>query len=172
MCSRVDYSLSSASPCPISKPRPIPSWTMPHARGYCVCLARVLDHSSRYARAAHCLRGANRLCLERAPHKNKDYCANQHDRFVDAPVHGCDAGFYEIVAWWGLKSRRPILVVGLPRSGATLVEQVRAATAASMGPAIRELSGRSPKRFLPRLAVQNHGLAGLFAAQRSGGAKV
>jgi tetratricopeptide (TPR) repeat protein len=88
-------------------------------------LAHVLDAGGDYARAADCLRRANALALELARGR-RDYSPAEHERFVDGLLRGFDATFFARTRGWGLDTRRPVFIFGLPRSGTTLVEQVLA----------------------------------------------
>jgi tetratricopeptide (TPR) repeat protein len=83
-------------------------------------LAHVMDARGDYARAADCLRQANALALG----LKRKYVPADHDRFVDNMVASFGADFFQRTAGWGIASRRPIFVFGLPRSGTTLIEQI------------------------------------------------
>jgi tetratricopeptide (TPR) repeat protein len=87
-------------------------------------LAHVLDAKGNYARAADCLRQANALSLEMARQQKRDCAPAEHERFVDSLVAAFGADFVERAAGWGIESRRPVFVFGLPRSGTTLIEQI------------------------------------------------
>ncbi len=89
-------------------------------------LAHVLDADKDFARAADCLRQANALSLQRACHRRKGYAPNDHERFVDKLLQISDAHFFTRTRGGGSSSRRPVFVLGLPRSGTTLIEQVLA----------------------------------------------
>lgn len=88
-------------------------------------LAHVLDGRGDYARAAECSRQANALTLEldRAP---RPYVPADHARFVDNVRQEIGGDFFARTAGGGLPTRRPVFIIGLPRSGTTLVEQVLA----------------------------------------------
>ncbi|MEI9889310.1 MAG: sulfotransferase [Caulobacteraceae bacterium] len=70
----------------------------------------------------------------------------------------CDAGFFEARAGWGDPSSDPIFVLGLPRSGSTLIEQILASHSQVEGtqelPDIQgiviDLQGRDPDLDNPR----------------------
>ncbi|HQU41307.1 MAG TPA: hypothetical protein PK867_00785, partial [Pirellulales bacterium] len=57
-------------------------------------LAHVLDARGEYRRAADCLRQANALALEQATQRHRAYEPQEHDRFVDSLLAGCDAAFF------------------------------------------------------------------------------
>jgi tetratricopeptide (TPR) repeat protein len=88
-------------------------------------LAHVLDARGDFDRAAECLRQANAMTLELA-RERRDYNSEEHQKFVDRLLAGCDREFFRRLAGAGSDSRRPVFVFGLPRSGTTLVEQVLA----------------------------------------------
>jgi tetratricopeptide (TPR) repeat protein len=89
-------------------------------------LAHVLDARGDYAEAAECLRQANAasLALDRA--RQRAYTPADHERFVDGLLAGFTPEFFARTAGAGTRTRRPIFVFGLPRSGTTLIEQVLA----------------------------------------------
>ena len=88
-------------------------------------LAHVLDAQGNYARAADCLRQANALTLE-MQRGTRRYNPADHDRFVDNLMRLFSRDFFARMADMGLKTRRPVFIFGLPRSGTTLLEQVLA----------------------------------------------
>lgn len=88
-------------------------------------LAHVLDARGDFARAAESLREANALQLE-VRHGRHDYSAEQHDRFVDDCRQVFHRDFFAEMAHAGSETRGPVFIIGLPRSGTTLVEQVLA----------------------------------------------
>jgi tetratricopeptide (TPR) repeat protein len=87
--------------------------------------AVILDARGDYPGAAACARRANALNLEMA-RGQRAYCPDVHEQYVDHLVHGFGAEFFDRAAGAGLETRRPIFIVGLPRSGTTLLEQVLA----------------------------------------------
>ncbi len=88
-------------------------------------LAHALDARGDYARAADCLRQANGLALELGKGR-REYSPAEHEQFVDGLVRMFDGDFFARLAGAGSDTRRPVFVVGLPRSGTTLIEQVLA----------------------------------------------
>lgn len=89
-------------------------------------LAHVLDGVRDFARATSCLREANALMLEVRRAEGLVYHLEDHDQFVERLIRTFDEDFSRRVAGLGLETRRPIFVMGLPRSGTTLVEQILA----------------------------------------------
>ncbi len=88
-------------------------------------LAHVLDARGDYDRAAASLCEANALSLELARGR-RDYVPADHERFMDGLEEAFSAEFFKRTNGAGVDSRRPVFIVGLPRSGTTLVEQVLA----------------------------------------------
>jgi tetratricopeptide (TPR) repeat protein len=88
-------------------------------------LAQALDARGEYARAAACLREAHSLSAGLARGELR-FRPEDLDRFVDLAVAAFDREFFAKAAGAGLDTRLPVFVVGLPRSGTTLIEQVLA----------------------------------------------
>jgi tetratricopeptide (TPR) repeat protein len=89
-------------------------------------LAQVHDARGGYAEAAELLRQANALALAVARQRGQGYDPAEHARFVTGMMATCTPAFFERVRGFGLQSERPIFIVGLPRSGTTLTEQILA----------------------------------------------
>ena len=88
-------------------------------------LAHVLDARGEFDRAAASLREANALSLNLAKGR-REYVPADHERFMDGLEDVFTTEFFERTTRAGVGSRRPVFIVGLPRSGTTLVEQVLA----------------------------------------------
>jgi Sulfotransferase family len=56
----------------------------------------------------------------------REYSPALHEQIVDNVISEFDSGFFDRVRGWGNPTRKPVFVVGLPRSGTTLIEQVLA----------------------------------------------
>jgi tetratricopeptide (TPR) repeat protein len=89
-------------------------------------LAHVLDARGAYQEAAESLRQANALALARAQKRGQGYDPAAHAHFVAQMIAVCSPAFFERVCGFGSDSARPIFIVGLPRSGTTLTEQILA----------------------------------------------
>jgi tetratricopeptide (TPR) repeat protein len=89
-------------------------------------LAHVLDGRKEYSDAAqHALR-ANGLTLARRKLRGQAYDPVAHSQFVDRVLATFTQDYFERVRGFGADSERPVFIVGLPRSGTTLTEQVLA----------------------------------------------
>jgi hypothetical protein len=80
---------------------------------------------------------------------------DDHERLVDRLIGAFDEDFIRRTAGLGIATRRPVFVVGLPRSGSTLVEQVLASHSRVYGAGER-LFGRRSFENLPT-AMGRHG---------------
>jgi len=96
-------------------------------------LAQVLDARGAYDEAAESLRQANALGLAGARKRGQGYDPAEHARFVAGMMAVCTPAFFERIRGFGLDSERPIFIVGLPRSGTTLTEQILASHAQVFG---------------------------------------
>jgi tetratricopeptide (TPR) repeat protein len=88
-------------------------------------LAHVLDARAQYPRAARCLEEANALILE-STRGRREYHPASHQQFVEDLIQAFDPSFFARTAGLGHGTKRPVFIVGLPRSGTTLLEQVLA----------------------------------------------
>jgi len=110
-------------------------------------IAHVLDARGEYARAASCLREANASTLESRRAEGVVYRPDDHERLVGRLTRAFDRDFFLRTAGLGLETRRPIFVVGLPRSGTTLVEQILASHPRVFGAGERLFGRRSFERM-------------------------
>jgi len=89
-------------------------------------LAHVLDARGEYAEAAEHVDRGNSLQLSERRKCGQEYDPREHELFVTRMIKVCTPDFFERIRGFGLDSELPVFVVGLPRSGTTLVEQVLA----------------------------------------------
>jgi tetratricopeptide (TPR) repeat protein len=89
-------------------------------------LANVCDAHGRYAEAAACAREANALALAQFERRNMVHDPAEHERFVSELIEAFEPALFRRLANAGLETRRPVFIVGLPRSGTTLIEQILA----------------------------------------------
>ncbi len=89
-------------------------------------IAHALDATGAYAEAAEHLRRANALCLALWQKQGMSYEPRAHSRFVDDLIGAFTPEFFARVRGFGLDTEVPVFIVGLPRSGTTLTEQILA----------------------------------------------
>jgi hypothetical protein len=89
-------------------------------------LASVLDDRRMYSAAALHLKSANRLQAESAGARGQTYDPDQHSQYIDLMIAAFTAEFLDERRGWGIPDPRPVFVLGLPRSGTSLVEQILA----------------------------------------------
>lgn len=89
-------------------------------------LAHVLDAQGSFAEAAEHLQKSNAQRLVELANRGKSFDPAKHIHFVDSLIATFTADFFGRVHGFGLETQRPVFIVGLPRSGTTLVEQVLA----------------------------------------------
>jgi tetratricopeptide (TPR) repeat protein len=89
-------------------------------------LAQVLDARGAHDESAESLRHANALARAGAQKRGQGYDPEAHARFVAQMITVCSPSFFEPARGIGVDSERPIFIVGLPRSGTTLTEQILA----------------------------------------------
>ncbi len=89
-------------------------------------LAKTLDGIGRYDEAAALLRQANAERAAWLVRCGRLYDPDQHERLVTGLIASFDADFFQRVHGWGVNDETPVFVVGLPRSGTTLTEQILA----------------------------------------------
>ncbi len=113
-------------------------------------LAQVLDARGDYEQAADQLRQANALCLVNLRKRGQGYDPADHATFVTGLMAAFSPAFFERVRGFGLDSERPLFIVGLPRSGTTLVEQILASHSQVFGAGELRLA-REAFESLPRV---------------------
>jgi tetratricopeptide (TPR) repeat protein len=89
-------------------------------------LAQVLDARKAYDEAGEHLLQANRISAEEWSKRGQGYDPVLHSRFVDRMIATFTPAFFQRVRDFGVNSERPVFIVGLPRSGTTLTEQILA----------------------------------------------
>jgi tetratricopeptide (TPR) repeat protein len=89
-------------------------------------LASVWDGRRTYSRAAQCAREANELTRAELERRDRSYQPDEHERLVSGLIGSVDRPFFAKHARAGFDTKRPVFIVGLPRSGTTLIEQILA----------------------------------------------
>jgi len=88
-------------------------------------LGQVYEARGEHSRAVSCLREANALNLALTP-SHLCFQPAEHGRFVDGLIRAFGPDFFSRTAGAGLNTKRLVFIVGLPRSGTTLLEQILA----------------------------------------------
>ncbi|HEY7330295.1 MAG TPA: tetratricopeptide repeat protein [Gemmataceae bacterium] len=89
-------------------------------------LAQVLDSRKEYAESAERLCAANALAKDAWQKRGDTYDPVRHSEFISEMIANCTSEFFERLRGLGSDSERPVFIVGLPRSGTTLIEQILA----------------------------------------------
>jgi len=89
-------------------------------------LAHTLDARGDYDKAGAYLAEANAIRKEEWEKRGKSYDPQDHAAHIDSIIATFTPEFFSRTQNFGVDSTRPLFVLGLPRSGTTLVEQVLA----------------------------------------------
>ena len=89
-------------------------------------LAGADDVRGEFDRAANLTAQANTLQQADFRKRGMDYDPEAHQAFVDRLITTFTPEFFTRMSGSGLETKRPVFVVGMPRSGTTLVEQILA----------------------------------------------
>jgi tetratricopeptide (TPR) repeat protein len=89
-------------------------------------LAQVLDAEGAFDRSAALTLQANALQLADFQRRGKGYDPDTHHAFVEQLIAAFSVDFFARVRGFGLETVLPVFIVGMPRSGTTLAEQVLA----------------------------------------------
>jgi tetratricopeptide (TPR) repeat protein len=89
-------------------------------------LAHVLDARGEFDRAAALTLQANALQLTDFQKRGRGYDPGTHHMLVGHLIEVFTPGFIARVRGFGLETERPVFVMGMPRSGTTLTEQILA----------------------------------------------
>lgn len=89
-------------------------------------LAQALDARGEFAEAAEHAAKGNTLQQDRWVRQGRDYDPELHRAFVEQICETFTPEFFERSRGFGVDTQLPIFVLGLPRSGTTLVEQILA----------------------------------------------
>jgi tetratricopeptide (TPR) repeat protein len=89
-------------------------------------LGKLCEDAGRFDDAFAHLAVANELKRAALGHQGQLFDAARHQAFVDQLIATFDRRFFQDRAGYGDPSERPVLIVGMPRSGTSLVEQILA----------------------------------------------
>ena len=130
------------------------SWLPGNRRGALHAgLAHVYDGRKDPGRAADHAARANALQKAHWAERGRGYDPGDHRRQVEAYIAHFSTDFFQRVQGWGLPTRRPVFVVGMPRSGTTLTEQILASHPRIHGAGERPFAMQGFRR-LPHLVDQ------------------
>ena len=155
---------------------------------FCFALAGVLAQTGSCDAAFDYYQQANDLRKQSLQDRNRAFDVPRHRAVVDGIIADFDESYFQKVQSWGTETNQPIFIVGMPRSGSTLVEQILSSHPHVFGAGelgeIPRLVARLAKaagcseRVLPVLPLPNRatsqGLAAEFLqriAKLSGGAE-
>jgi len=96
-------------------------------------LAGFHDARGEHQLAADHARKANALEKIRRQKRGEAYDPAAHSHFIDRVIAACTGEFFRSVRGWGLETDVPVFIVGMPRSGTTLLEQILASHPQAFG---------------------------------------
>lgn len=96
-------------------------------------LGQVYDGRGDYQRAAEHVAPANREQARAHGERDQAYDPAEYRKYIDHLIAEFTPEYFARTRGFGSESRRPIFIVGMPRSGTTLVEQVLASHPAVFG---------------------------------------
>ena len=117
-------------------------------------LAETLDGRGAAERAFDHAAAGNQLRQGRLRDQGHVFDAPGHDRLVDQIARMFDADFFAARQDFGDGSELPVFVVGMPRSGTTLVEQIAASHPAVFGAGERDDIGAIAGAHFPKRATE------------------
>ena len=108
--------------------------------------------------AAASVERANALALDELVRLGRGYEPDEHRRFIDALIGAFAPDLFERLDGAGLETTRPVFIIGLPRSGTTLIEQVLASHPEVHGAGEVTLARRSFEELPGLVAGGGHSL--------------
>jgi tetratricopeptide (TPR) repeat protein len=95
-------------------------------RLYALTLGNVLDQQGAYDEAFGYYQAANDLQKHLLQKRGLSFDAGAHEAKIERIIADHGRSYFERVKKWGTTTELPIFIVGMPRSGSTLVEQILA----------------------------------------------
>jgi tetratricopeptide (TPR) repeat protein len=117
------------------------------AAGFAV--AKILDDADRYDEAFAAYDRANRLYREVRAAAGDRFDAADLVREINRSIAGFTPAFFAAVGGWGNPSELPVFIVGMPRSGTSLVEQIAASHSRVFGAGELRNIGEAAKELGP-----------------------
>lgn len=127
------YTLSAAAEVPLHAART--DETLPALRRACAgfALGALLDRQDRADAAFAAFAEANATFLALRDAAGEGFDADGFDREIDALIAATPADLFDKLMDWGVASDAPVFIVGMPRSGISLAEQIVASHPAMHG---------------------------------------
>jgi tetratricopeptide (TPR) repeat protein len=120
-------------------------------------LASTFDRRKNYKRAVEEMSLANRHRKESwLAQRGTQYSAREHTEFVDTVISTFDVAYFRRVQGLGLTTDVPVFIVGMPRSGTSLIEQILASHPQVHGGGELRFAGESMES-LPQLVADRCG---------------
>ena len=113
-------------------------------------LAAYYDGKGEWYAAAEQMVEANRLRLAADECRHRRYDPDQYEAFVDRLIRTFTPELFDRLKGLGSDSERPVFIVGMPRSGTTLTEQIIASHPQAYGAGERPF-GRQSFGILPQI---------------------
>ncbi len=93
---------------------------------YCFALGTVYHRQGSYDQAFAYYQEANALRKRNLVETERAFDVEQHRAMIERLSAAYNREYFQKVPKWGLETELPIFIVGMPRSGSTLVEQILA----------------------------------------------
>lgn len=116
--------------------------------------AHLLDKQKNYAGATQEFRLANLRQKQWHESRGEGYSMQKHEQLIDGITRNFTPEFLASAHDWGSTSLRPVFIIGLPRSGTTLTEQILAAHPDIYGAGELRLASSSFEALPSRLKMQ------------------
>ena len=120
-------------------------------------MGKVLDGADRFEEAFLAYERANRMYRESRTAVGERFDAAELHREIEETIATFDARYFASVLDWGSPSGLPVFIVGMPRSGTSLVEQIAASHSRVFGAGeLREI-GNPAQQLDPIIAAIRSG---------------
>ncbi len=140
----------------------------PQVAGLCFALGKIYDRMNAFDLAFHYYSRGNTLRksdCEATPGAQSRFGTGRFSGLVDEIIQKYSAENLANYATWGHSSERPILIVGMPRSGTTLTEQIIAAHPRAAGGGERHFWGETGEKVREgEIALNEAGIASVAQA--------
>ncbi len=93
---------------------------------FCFTLAALFDQQGSFDEAFRYVQEANELRRRHFEESSRAFDGKKHVALVAKVIAGYDQAYFKRVPGWGTDTELPVFIIGMPRSGSTLVEQILA----------------------------------------------